>query len=118
MLFSEGTIAGFTSHHPDPWWKKRHKKRRMIRPEVVSQLARLLAPGGWVYLQTDVPDLADDMRTCFESNQAFTPVDALSFIRDRLGGLQSHRERKCIEKGIPVERMVYVTLGEERKPSG
>jgi tRNA (guanine-N7-)-methyltransferase len=113
MLFSEGSITGFTSHHPDPWWKKRHKKRRMIRPEVVALLAHLLIPGGGVYLQSDVPDLADEMRACFESHEAFISVDAYKFLQNRLGGLQSHRERKCIEKGIPIERMAYIIKGEE-----
>jgi tRNA (guanine-N7-)-methyltransferase len=107
LLFHPRSISGFTSHHPDPWWKKRHRKRRMIRPELIGMLATLLVPDGWVYLQTDVPDLAEEMRLGLDAHPAFSPMDAARFQQNHLGGLRSHRETKCVEKGIPVERMAY-----------
>lgn len=107
LLFRPGTISGFTSHHPDPWWKKRHRKRRMIRPEIINELASLLVPSGWVYLQTDVPDLAEEIRAGFDAHPSFRAMDAARFQATHLGGLRSHREQKCLEKGIPVVRLAY-----------
>jgi tRNA (guanine-N7-)-methyltransferase len=43
---------------PDPWPKARHRKRRLIRPEVVALLSGALAPGGVLRLATDVADYA------------------------------------------------------------
>ena len=40
----------------------RPDKRRLVRPRVVRQMADILQPGGFVYLQTDVPDLAEEIR--------------------------------------------------------
>ena len=34
-------------YFPDPWPKKRHHKRRIVRPEFVTLVARKLKPGGW-----------------------------------------------------------------------
>ncbi|MFQ5698274.1 MAG: tRNA (guanosine(46)-N7)-methyltransferase TrmB [Myxococcota bacterium] len=43
---------------PDPWPKKRHLKRRLIRPEFLEALARVLAPGARLHLATDHPGYA------------------------------------------------------------
>ena len=43
-------------YFPDPWPKRRHRKRRLLRGNVVAQLARLLRPGGRLHLVTDFFD--------------------------------------------------------------
>jgi tRNA (guanine-N7-)-methyltransferase len=44
---------------PDPWPKARHHKRRLIQPEVLDELARVLKPGGVLRFATDWADYAD-----------------------------------------------------------
>ena len=44
---------------PDPWPKSRHHKRRLIQPEVIAALARVLKPGGRLRFATDWADYAD-----------------------------------------------------------
>ncbi len=44
---------------PDPWPKARHHKRRLIQPELVGELVRVLAPGGELRFATDWADYAD-----------------------------------------------------------
>ena len=44
---------------PDPWPKARHHKRRLIQPEVLIALARVLKPGGRLRFATDWADYAD-----------------------------------------------------------
>jgi len=44
---------------PDPWPKGRHHKRRIIQPETVAELARLLAPGGRLRFASDVAHYVD-----------------------------------------------------------
>lgn len=46
---------------PDPWPKKRHHKRRLIRPEFVSLLVTRLKPGAILHLATDWADYAEQM---------------------------------------------------------
>jgi tRNA (guanine-N7-)-methyltransferase len=41
---------------PDPWPKLRHHKRRIVNPETVADLARVIRPGGELRLATDDPD--------------------------------------------------------------
>lgn len=44
---------------PDPWPKARHHKRRIVQPEIVAELTRLLVPGGRLRFATDVSNYAD-----------------------------------------------------------
>jgi tRNA (guanine-N(7)-)-methyltransferase len=52
------SFAGIHIFYPDPWPKKRHNKRRLIRPGLVELLASRIAPGGYLYFVTDVEDYA------------------------------------------------------------
>ena len=49
-------------YFPDPWPKKRHHKRRIVRPEFVALLSRRLRPGGVLRLATDWEPYAVAMR--------------------------------------------------------
>jgi tRNA (guanine-N7-)-methyltransferase len=44
--------------YPDPWPKARHHKRRLVAEPLLSELARVLAPGAELRLATDIPDYA------------------------------------------------------------
>lgn len=115
ILFGPGSVAAFTVHHPDPWWKKRHRKRRLIKPAMIDLLASLLTDGGWIYLQTDVPDLAAEMRALFAQNGGFEEIDAQRVHDVLMGGLRSHREKRCTEMGIPFSQLAYRLPGDQRR---
>ena len=53
-IFPEGCAAGVHVYFPDPWWKKRHRKRRVLRAEFVKEIERVLVPGGRLHFWTDV----------------------------------------------------------------
>jgi tRNA (guanine-N7-)-methyltransferase len=44
--------------YPDPWPKRRHRKRRFVQDASVAEIARILRPGGEFRFATDVPDYA------------------------------------------------------------
>ncbi|MFN3987836.1 MAG: tRNA (guanosine(46)-N7)-methyltransferase TrmB [Rhodocyclaceae bacterium] len=60
-MIPEGTLAGVHVFFPDPWHKKRHHKRRIIQPELVSLIASRLAPGGYLHCATDWEEYAQWM---------------------------------------------------------
>lgn len=45
--------------NPDPWHKKRHHKRRIVRPETLDTYARILRKGGKLILSSDVEYLGE-----------------------------------------------------------
>src|SRR5438876_45170 len=56
--FAAGSIARVFVHFPDPWWKKRHRKRLLVGTPLLAELVRVLAPGGELFIQTDVEERA------------------------------------------------------------
>ena len=55
------SLAGVHVFFPDPWPKKRHHKRRLLKPEFVRALALRVAPGGYLHAATDWEDYADEI---------------------------------------------------------
>lgn len=60
-------VDAVTIQFPDPHFKKRHHKRRVVQAALVRAVAQGLEPGARVFLQSDVRDVAEDMRAKFET---------------------------------------------------
>jgi tRNA (guanine-N7-)-methyltransferase len=104
----DGSVRRIFVHFPDPWWKKRHQKRLVVRDEFVDQAARLLEKGGELYVQTDVADRADAYEALVGLDPRFAPKgDAPGSPRmsDNPYGARSPRERRAITDGLPVHRL-------------
>lgn len=61
-----GSLDLVTIQFPDPHFKKRHHKRRVVQPQLVRALRELCAPGALILLSSDVLHVAEDMRDQFE----------------------------------------------------
>lgn len=55
-MFAAESVAEVHIYFPDPWPRKREQKRRIIRPEVLREIRRVLVPGGWGIYVTDHRD--------------------------------------------------------------
>ena len=53
-ILQPGSVSEFLVFFPDPWWKARHIKKRLLYAEFIAQMADWLAPGGRLLLKTDV----------------------------------------------------------------
>jgi tRNA (guanine-N7-)-methyltransferase len=60
-MLPPASLSGVHVFFPDPWHKKRHHKRRLIQPALVSQLATRLARGGYIHCATDWEHYAQQM---------------------------------------------------------
>jgi tRNA (guanine-N7-)-methyltransferase len=50
------SVAVYHLYFPDPWWKKRHQRRRLFRDDFVNALTHTLVPGGTIFLASDVAE--------------------------------------------------------------
>ena len=50
------TLAAVHVYFPDPWWKRAHRKRRVLRSEVLGLIESRLKPGGMLHFWTDVEE--------------------------------------------------------------
>ena len=53
---SNCSLAAVHVYFPDPWWKKRHKKRRVMNEQMLRDIERTLLPGGSLHFWTDVDE--------------------------------------------------------------
>lgn len=64
-MIPEASLAGIHVYFPDPWPKKRHHKRRLLKPDFVHALARRLASGGYLHAATDWEPYAEEILATF-----------------------------------------------------
>lgn len=60
-MIPEASLAGIHVYFPDPWPKKRHHKRRLLKQPFVHALARKLAAGGYLHAATDWEPYAEEI---------------------------------------------------------
>ena len=99
----DGILQAVTIQFPDPWFKKRHAKRRMVNEEMVETIAEYLAPLGRVFVQTDIETLAGEMFELFRNDSRFTEIegDTNPF------PVKTEREKAVEDKGLPVYRAMF-----------
>ncbi|MBS0445991.1 MAG: tRNA (guanosine(46)-N7)-methyltransferase TrmB [Proteobacteria bacterium] len=61
QMLAPASLAGVHVFFPDPWHKKRHHKRRLIRPDFVRLLVSRLSSGGYLHCATDWQPYAEQM---------------------------------------------------------
>lgn len=107
LRIAEASVERVFVHFPDPWWKKRHQKRRVIADDVVAEFARVVVPGGELFVQTDVPERADEYEVTIGRRREFVPGPTGARISENPYGARSPRERRAIEDGLPIHRLLY-----------
>ncbi|WP_413175688.1 tRNA (guanosine(46)-N7)-methyltransferase TrmB [Anabaena azotica] len=103
-----GILQRVTIQFPDPWFKTRHAKRRVVQPELVTELANYLAVGGIVFLQSDQKFIAVEMCDRFTENPAFAKMGTEEWLAENPLPVPTEREIATQKKGEPVYRALFV----------
>ncbi|GBE95111.1 tRNA (guanosine(46)-N7)-methyltransferase TrmB [Nostoc cycadae] len=106
-----GMLQRVTIQFPDPWFKTRHAKRRVVQPKLVAELAQYLAVGGVVFLQSDMKFVAVEMCDRFAENSAFARVGTDEWLTDNPLAVPTEREIFTQNKGEPIYRALFVKQG-------
>ena len=99
----KGLLQTVTIQFPDPWFKKKHAKRRMVNEEMVATIVEHLSPGGRVFVQTDIEFLAEEMFDLFRAEERLEEIeiDANPF------PVRTEREKAVEDKGLQVYRTMF-----------
>ncbi len=95
-------------YFPDPWWKARHKKRRVFAEPLVLDIERTLIPGGDLHVATDVEEYFGVIRDLIAAHPRFVE-QALPDVKDAEHDLDylTNFERKYRIEGRPIYRVHY-----------
>jgi tRNA (guanine-N7-)-methyltransferase len=104
-LFPAGALAAIHVHFPDPWWKRRHLRRRLVDDRMSCLLLGLLAPGGLLDLRTDVERYALDAVARLEEVGFENEAGPGQFCAAPPDEIPSTREKRYLETGQRVWRL-------------
>jgi tRNA (guanine-N7-)-methyltransferase len=111
LVFPEHAATRVFVNFPDPWFKRRHHERRMVDPVLAEQIAYLLRPGGELFVQTDVWDIAVDALASFDGDvqERFCNLDGewTFWKQPNPYEVRSWREQNAEETGLPIWRLLY-----------
>ena len=113
QVLPEGSVAAVHVYFPDPWWKRRHKKRRVLQDTLVRQMERLLASGGTLHFWTDVEEYFQTAQgILLRETRLEGPFDVPQRPAEDAWDYRTHFERRTRLAGKPVYRCEF------RKPVG
>ena len=95
-------VKSISFNFPDPWFKKRHHKRRIVQPEFINIISNSLQKGSLIFIKTDVKDLFDYMDAIILRNLNFKIID-----KKELNYSESFNPNK-----VKTNREKYVTVNQ------
>lgn len=111
ILFQDRELDTVYINFPDPWPKKRHIKRRLIKPEFINQLAEKLSLDGRACLATDSESYAHEMLDYLNSEALLQNLeDNQGFLKERIDLPKSKYEKNFINAGEKIFYLEYLRL--------
>ena len=104
-------LKSISFNFPDPWFKKRHYKRRVIQREFVNTLSNSLQKESLIFIKTDVKELYDYMDCTILTNLNFKKIDKKDFNFSESfnpNKIQTNREKYVIDNQLEVFEGIYI----------
>jgi tRNA (guanine-N7-)-methyltransferase len=99
-----GSVQRVFMHFPDPWWKRRHEKRRLTGDSLLDEIVRVLASGGEFFMQTDVAERATIHLEALRAHSTIELAGEAGYLAANPYQARSNREARADEDGLPVYR--------------
>ena len=102
----DGILQAVTIQFPDPWFKKKHAKRRMVNKDLVATIADKLSSGGRVFVQTDIEFLAEEMFELFRAARRLEETR----VKENPFPVKTEREKSVEARDLPVYRGMFTRI--------
>ena len=100
--FSRESLGAVYINCPDPWPKKRHRKRRLVNRDFLQTVLACLSPGGDFYFSTDVADYALDVAELLAATNGFKNQLDQQVVHHLPGYPTSKYMQRFLDKGQPI----------------
>jgi len=102
------SVTAVHVYFPDPWWKKRHRKRRVLNESFLADVQRVLIPGGSMHFWTDVEEY---FLSTLELIARVSPLEGPLPVEERAAehdlDYRTHFERRTRKGELPVYRSEF-----------
>jgi len=106
-------LKSISFNFPDPWFKKKHYKRRIIQPDFLNIISNALQIGSLIFIKTDVKELFEYMDSTISSNLNFQTIDKKDFnyyesFNPNL--IKTNREKYAIVNQLNIYEKIYIKI--------
>ncbi|HEX6962798.1 MAG TPA: tRNA (guanosine(46)-N7)-methyltransferase TrmB [Lacipirellula sp.] len=107
-LIAADSLAAVHVYFPDPWWKARHHKRRVMTEAFLADITRTLQPGGRLHFWTDVKEYFDNtLELIAKTTQLVGPIEVPERAAEHDLDYRTHFERRMRLHDEPVYRSEF-----------
>jgi len=95
---------------PDPWFKRKHFKRRVLKISLLNSIARYMSKDGELFIQSDIFKLIESMTDVIDNSNYFDrkDVQGLKWLKQNPYEVLTDREIFVIKKNLPIFRAMYI----------
>ncbi len=105
-----GQLKRVSIQFPDPWFKRKHFKRRVLKTNILNSIAKAMSKDGEIFIQSDIFKLIEYMTNTIDKNRYFTRknVGDLRSIDENPYNVMTDREIFSLKKNLLIYRVMYI----------
>ena len=106
-------VSSISFNFPDPWFKKKHRKRRVIQPELIKFLSISMQIGSLLFIKTDVKELFDYMEHTISESIEFKKLSIEEFRFSESfnpNKIQTNREKYVNLNQLKIYESIYMKI--------
>ena len=94
---------------PDPWFKRKHFKRRVVKTSLINSIARYISNDGEIFIQSDILRLIESITNVIDKSTYFDRKDlmGLKWLDTNPYDTFTDRELFVLKKNLPIYRAIY-----------
>ncbi len=105
--FAPQSLNAVYINFPDPWFKARHEKRRLMQRDTLDVIVSRLKTGGTLHLATDILDYAEMSAALLAETPALENLYPSAWVNHEAGRIITKYERRALEEGRACYYFAY-----------
>ena len=104
-----GQLKRVSIQFPDPWFKRKHFKRRVLKTKLLNSIAKSMSEDGEIFIQSDILKLIESMIKIIDQSIYFDRkgLGDFSLIDNNPYNVKTDRELFSIKKNLPIYKAMY-----------